>query len=1375
LIFTGPVGPLATGFATLPSGPGGCANLTVLNETNISTSLTLCAGTYYMNDSLGDGALPENNGTLIIDADSIELDCNGAIIIGDGQGYGIFMENRTGVTIRNCVLQGYDRAINVYNTNNSQIVDNEIDGSVVAGSVNGIYVRTSTDLNISNNSVHDTIGDGITMIGLLGGMKPNSDNTFYNNSLYDSIGGDGLDLTVNENSTIYNNLIYSNGQDGIAATSGYNHSIYNNTIYENTQYGISVAESNITIFGNNISDNTDSGIYITNSNNTIYNNTLTSNDEGIYVINTNLIEIYNNTITGGSSESVFLSNADNCNVSNNTLLNGTYGVRMDVGSNNNNIISNNASGASAIGIEVQDTGNLIYNNYISENLANVFDGAAGNNWTKENTTGTNIIGGSIIAGNYYSNYSGKDIDGDYIGDTAYVVEGQGLTDAYPLWYPTPVITATLIYPPPTATLYNITQNLPFNYTLNVSCTNANCGNINVSLDPIGGGGSFALDFIELNWLETIATRFYTNNSVGTFTFDSNVFTDDSANAIGAGDMDNDGDLDIVIGRDNAVDWTYLNNGSGTFTLNATGTLAEQTTDIAFADLNDDGTLDYVSAGYGAMNRVFINNGKGTFVLTSNTTEANPTYEIALGDFDNDGDMDLLEGNNNDTDNPGQNKIYMNDGTGTFTLFWNSTEDDDTWAVGVADLDNDGDIDFIAGNYNRSTEPGNNRVYLNNGSGSFTTGWNSTEDDETNAIGLGDFNDDGFIDFVAGNWDGPSDSPSRVYLNNGDATFYPAWNSSETDAVTEVKVGDLNDDGYLDFLIGIASNVTRAYMNSGTGMEWNVTWNSSYKNKTKSIVLGDFTGDGDAIETNCSDGLDNDLDGWIDNQDPNCKALISTTEDAYPFWTNKSSNPFTVDLDKGESQNVTFWITPTGVINGEYEFFTYANQSADSTLGGETVHINLTIRRPPTVTLLSPESGDSATGGAEQAFSCSIENSDVSTNLTFYLWDSSGNLVDSDLQQLTGPDVGASWTPTLPTPEESTENYNWNCKGYAGTSYITQYVWSTVGNYTLLVSGQTSESEEGSESSAGGGSVGTGLEGVTATTLAELEALWEEYATDLEAFWDAESTAEDAYDTAVAEDETVVVSEEAPWGYTSEGDILGQPLPTYFADDGQIEITIDAYESISIADLPPGSALPPGYELPEGYVLPIEILDSEDAEIIVTGKGQPYKKTGEEIHTITRVKTGTFLRNLKIIRYIKIGISSDYWEMIIEEGNTEDVDINKDGVDDVAITYDGMKQEMAKLTFQKILKKSTDEELAEEEEFVKPLFDSYSENELQKMIEEGEAEKEKKESKSKFSGKKLKIVISVSVLGFITIVQIIIFVNRRKKKAGGGGGAPATSI
>jgi hypothetical protein len=102
----------------------------------------------------------------------------------------------------------------------------------------------------------------------------------------------------------------------------------------------------------------------------------------------------------------------------------------------------------------------------------------------------------------------------------------------------------------------------------------------------------------------------------------------------------------------------------------------------------------------------------------------------MGDVDRDGDLDLVAGNYNHA-----NRLYLNDGTGNFGPGTNITSDaHDTASVVLGDVDRDGDLDLVAGNFNSQA----NRLYLNDGTGSFGPGTNITSDaHDTFSVALGD--------------------------------------------------------------------------------------------------------------------------------------------------------------------------------------------------------------------------------------------------------------------------------------------------------------------------------------------------------------------------------------------------------------------------------------------------------------------------------------------------------------------------------------------------------------------------------------------------------------------------------------------------------------
>ncbi len=186
------------------------------------------------------------------------------------------------------------------------------------------------------------------------------------------------------------------------------------------------------------------------------------------------------------------------------------------------------------------------------------------------------------------------------------------------------------------------------------------------------------------------------------------------------DLDNDGDLDLVVGAAHGHLYYYENTGTGSqpdFTerTGAANPLAGIDVGDAsaptFADLDNDGDLDLVvGEWYGNLNYYENTNSRSQPGFTERTGAANPLAGIDAGDYhtptftdlDGDGDLDLVVGEGDGTLN-----YYENTGTGSQPVFTERTgvanplagiDVGDNSTPTFADLDNDGDLDLVVGEY-----------------------------------------------------------------------------------------------------------------------------------------------------------------------------------------------------------------------------------------------------------------------------------------------------------------------------------------------------------------------------------------------------------------------------------------------------------------------------------------------------------------------------------------------------------------------------------------------------------------------------------------------------------------------------------------------------
>ncbi|MBU1076504.1 MAG: T9SS type A sorting domain-containing protein [Spirochaetes bacterium] len=289
-----------------------------------------------------------------------------------------------------------------------------------------------------------------------------------------------------------------------------------------------------------------------------------------------------------------------------------------------------------------------------------------------------------------------------------------------------------------------------------------------------------------------------------------------------GDIDSDGDLDLVMsGQSSSARELkiYVNNGAGIFNIHQIFNPGLFYSSITLSDIDNDGDPDLIvtgSDGAAYHFKVYKNNGAGIFSLYQNLSPGVYLSSIATGDIDFDGDIDLIMIG----DGAGYLfTVYMNNGEGFFSQGQSLSPGVDFGSIALGDIDSDNDLDLVMTGF--STGPGYNfKIYTNNGSGNFSESQSLTGL-FTGGSSFGDIDSDGDIDLlISGTPDGSVNSILKVYTNNSTGIFNESQNINPGAMQSSIVLGDTDCDGDLDLIAaGFASGPTRyfrSYTNNGTG-------------------------------------------------------------------------------------------------------------------------------------------------------------------------------------------------------------------------------------------------------------------------------------------------------------------------------------------------------------------------------------------------------------------------------------------------------------------------------------------------------------------------------------------------------------------------------
>ncbi len=311
--------------------------------------------------------------------------------------------------------------------------------------------------------------------------------------------------------------------------------------------------------------------------------------------------------------------------------------------------------------------------------------------------------------------------------------------------------------------------------------------------------------------------------------------------VALGDLDGDGDLDLVVANDADRNVSVLlNDGLGSLAPQVMYEAGVYPWGLAIAPMDGDQAPDIVVANQGSRTiSLLANNGDGTFHSDVRYPAGDRPWSVGAGDLDNDGDPDLAVVNYGSDDV----SILLGAGDGTYAAPLNFPVGGEPRSVAVGDWDEDGALDLAV--TNSASGEDDLSVLLNNGDGTFAgqvqfpvggiRPW---------AVSAGDLDADGHLDLVSANWPNVS-----VLLGGGDGTFAEAvaYNiGGGNDTPKAVAIADLDGDGDLDLAVGMRSSGAVVLLNNGDGTFVEAgTYGVGYTPFSLiSLASADFDDDGD---------------------------------------------------------------------------------------------------------------------------------------------------------------------------------------------------------------------------------------------------------------------------------------------------------------------------------------------------------------------------------------------------------------------------------------------------------------------------------------------------------------------------------------------------
>lgn len=343
---------------------------------------------------------------------------------GYNQYSGITISDSNNNELKNNTLLLNDMGITVINSNWNILEANNLTNNVAGFSLN----------NCNNNIINGNFFNNHIAFGTL--INAGSENNITNNTFKDNEAA--IKFISTQNNQITSNIIDKNSY-GVYLLNSNGNLIKHSNILNLKPNGYGIYSINCTAnqaINNSIENNNQTntiGVYLQGgSSNILSENNISKQNNGINVYNSSFNEFYNNNLTDNNL-GIYFYGGNEPLFSKNKMLNNSVGMKI-IQSNHakiiGNIVSNNTYGISlenfqcsiiignefnnnqeSLYLTLSSNNNLIYNNLFINNTRHIF---------LDNESSSNSFNCTKPAGgNYWSDYSGLDVDGDGYGDTPY--------------------------------------------------------------------------------------------------------------------------------------------------------------------------------------------------------------------------------------------------------------------------------------------------------------------------------------------------------------------------------------------------------------------------------------------------------------------------------------------------------------------------------------------------------------------------------------------------------------------------------------------------------------------------------------------------------------------------------------------------------------------------------------------------------------------------------------------------------------------------------------------------------------------------------------------------------------------------------------------